>query len=342
MTSNDEYLWRLLSLDNKDIVLLHLNRPLPDGRFATGHMDMLKNMTDWHQRDAVVLVSHEAQLSLDLIKKLPPNVLCFDSVGNIDHEQYGVYFNYFRILQKIETNNPVLRNLLPYTKKSPEYTFDCLLGHVRSHRDFVYNNVHASAFKDQTLVSYFGKTKTWIPGGDVDDAPELKAAANSFDKQLPINLNNLDNSQMWVYYDQPGNPCMMSQLLPWRIYNNSWYSVVTETYPNRAFYTEKTAKVLMAGRIFVMFSGVGALRGLRQAGFQTFGSIIDESYDEIEDDVTRFIQAWQQVERLVVTDPYETYQKVNHIVQHNQQHIMNTDWDNQFVQRVYKFLDLKQ
>ena len=50
--------------------------------------------------------------------------------------------------------------------------------------------------------------------------------------------------------------------------------------------------------------------------------------------------AWQQVEALAQTDPYEIYKKFGHITQHNQQHFMNTDWDDQFRQNVYRLLNI--
>lgn len=340
MYTNDNYFYSFLNLDNKNIGVYHLNRPLPNGEIIKlGEKESLKDIIKYHERDAVILISHEANFSLSLIEDLHENVFGFDCIGNISHKRYCAYFYWFGLMRIIEKTGPALPNLLDYTKKTPEYHFDCLLGNERSHRDFVYNRINSSKFKKLSLTSYFGKTKSWIPGGHIDTDPHLKGAVNSFDQpSLSIDINDLTCSQFWVPYNHYNTTCMMSQLLPWRIYNNSWYSIITESLLEKDIHSEKTAKALLGGRIFVLFSGCGALHSLRQAGFQTFGDIIDESYDNIEDNDLRVAMAWQQVEALAQTNPYNIYKKFDHIIQHNRQHLLNTDWDNQFRQNVYKFL----
>jgi len=63
------------------------------------------------------------------------------------------------------------------------------------------------------------------------------------------------------------------------------FNIVSETvfdYPE-AFCTEKTTQSLMSKRPFIMIGPCGNLQYLRDIGFTTFSSIIDESYDNIED-----------------------------------------------------------
>jgi hypothetical protein len=52
-------------------------------------------------------------------------------------------------------------------------------------------------------------------------------------------------------------------------------------------------------------------------GFKTFDSIIDESYDEVEDTVQRFDLAWQQIRKLSLANPCDVYDKVSLILDHN-------------------------
>ena len=340
MHTNDEYFWNFLNLKNKNIGLYHLNRPLLNLEITEKNLEVFNAEIKWNERDAVILMSHEGNLSLSVVEGLPSNVFCFDVIGNINHKRYCTYFYWFGISRAIEQTGPSMQYLLDHTIKSPRYQFDCLLGKVRPHREFVYNNIDSSDFKDQFLVSYYGKTKTWLPGSDIDANPDLKGSQYNFEElSLSIKINNLNDSAYWVSYNQSDTTCMMSQLLPWRIYNDSWYSIITETFVNFDLHSEKTANALLGGRIFVVFSGKGALRSLRQAGFQTFGDIIDESYDDVDDVDLRHRMAWQQVEFLCQTDPREIYKKFRHITQHNQQHFMNTDWDDQFRQNAYRLLD---
>jgi hypothetical protein len=69
-----------------------------------------------------------------------------------------------------------------------------------------------------------------------------------------------------------------------RNYNNVWnryqIEVVSETDSISNFwFTEKTANCLATGKPFVLVGGRGSLARLQDMGFQTFDSIIDESYD---------------------------------------------------------------
>lgn len=71
----------------------------------------------------------------------------------------------------------------------------------------------------------------------------------------------------------------------YRNYPNIWnryqIEVVAETDTVSGFwFTEKTAKCLATGKPFVLLNGHRTLERLRDMGFETFGSVIDESYDE--------------------------------------------------------------
>jgi hypothetical protein len=73
-------------------------------------------------------------------------------------------------------------------------------------------------------------------------------------------------------------------IVNYRIYRDSWFSVVTETifdYPH-TFRTEKIWKPILMGHPFVVAANRGYLKDLRNAGFKTFGTLVDEHYDEID------------------------------------------------------------
>ena len=66
-------------------------------------------------------------------------------------------------------------------------------------------------------------------------------------------------------------------------FNNSRINVVFETEPTSAsFLTEKTYKAILAKKPLIIVSQQHALKALRKGGYQTFGHIINESYDDIE------------------------------------------------------------
>lgn len=67
------------------------------------------------------------------------------------------------------------------------------------------------------------------------------------------------------------------------IWNRYQIEVVAETDPESDFwFTEKTAKCLATGKPFVLINGKHSLKRLHEMGFETYGSVIDESYDNSE------------------------------------------------------------
>ena len=125
-----------------------------------------------------------------------------------------------------------------------------------------------------------------------------------------------------------GHPISVSQIIPFTIYNQTAYTVIAETcWQNHfSFYTEKTAKPIIARRLFVMFAGRGYLANLRRLGFQTFDSVIDESYDLETDDYVRWRQAWAQVQWLKSQPQARILEQIRPIVEHNFGVMMNTNW----------------
>lgn len=121
-------------------------------------------------------------------------------------------------------------------------------------------------------------------------------------------------------------------------FKNSLVSVVTETIfftdrkfhvsktlPGPIFFSEKTFKPMMMLHPFLLVSRPKSLNALRQRGYKTFDSIIDESYDDEEDDFKRLDKIVNEIKRLSeLTDAgiKEFMIKVKPIVEHNKQHFL--------------------
>ena len=130
----------------------------------------------------------------------------------------------------------------------------------------------------------------------------------------------------------------ISEITPWEIYKQTYYSIVCETNwynpvvnpgkpqvdtPGPFFITEKMAKVLLGRRLFVMFGPMHILEFFREQGFKTFDNIIDESYDECSNIPERFRRAFDQVEYLATLDPKEVLQATEEVRKHNFEHLYN-------------------
>lgn len=71
-------------------------------------------------------------------------------------------------------------------------------------------------------------------------------------------------------------------------YSNTHFSLVSESWGHgHRFISEKIFKPLAFQHPFVVYGTAGTLRFLRESGFETFDHVIDESYDEIVNSVSR-------------------------------------------------------
>ena len=193
-----------------------------------------------------------------------------------------------------------------------DYAFECLLGARREHRDFVMLGLQQSGCLDQGIVTY----RDLFVGHWIDSTPERVAQLFTDTKlQYPYVSANLDPA--WEVKQNMDNS--VSGLVPWEIYNRTWFSVVCETLgQGRTFLSaEKTAKCFQARRLFVVFAIQGFLQQYRDWGFETFGDVIDESYDTESDDVVRWSQAFEQVQWLCEQDLSALLQKLKPRLDHN-------------------------
>jgi len=226
-----------------------------------------------------------------------------------------------------ETSTYFYRHWLPeiLTRLQPFETkyraFDILLGRKKLHRDELYRHTHENPYIG--IITYFNDHNTKI-----DNDPEKWIWEHTGVKII--------NTPEWTvdrvnYY---GFPISLSQIIPVNVYNQTAYSVVAETcfHDNFAFFTEKTSKPIIARRLFVMFAGQNYLANLRKLGFQTFGDIIDESYDQESDALIRWRRAWEQMCWLADQPQAEILERIRPIVEHNFAIMMQTNWTEKFRQ----------
>jgi hypothetical protein len=93
-------------------------------------------------------------------------------------------------------------------------------------------------------------------------------------------------------------------LLASKPYLDTYFSLVTETvfdYPH-SFRTEKIWKPVAIGHPFIVASNSGYYRDLHKLGFKTFGHLIDESFDSIDNGLDRIKRITEVVEDLCNQD----------------------------------------
>jgi hypothetical protein len=159
---------------------------------------------------------------------------------------------------------------------------------------------------DQSIVTY----RTGFPGEVVNEYNKIFADQFPRTKlNWPYVSPNLDPA--WEVSDQVTNH--ISCVSPDNIFQNTHYSIICETLGTGSdfFLSEKTVKAMFAKRVFVMFGPRHFLRRLHELGFQTFDSVLDESYDNELVDEIRYQKAMLQVLRLAY---FLTPEEVNHYV----------------------------
>ena len=105
-------------------------------------------------------------------------------------------------------------------------------------------------------------------------------------------------------------------------YQNSLVSIITETNfeLTELTATEKTWKPAKEKHPFIMVGTAGALRTLREFGFQTFDDFWDESYDEIDDPKRRLFEIVKVCKEIASWTPEQILdfkRRVKPIVDHN-------------------------
>jgi len=165
-------------------------------------------------------------------------------------------------------------------------SFLMLMNLRKAHRDKIYQKLQP--LLDQGICSYVGK------GRHLDNDTDI-------------------NSHTWQRYFNPS----------W--YDSTKFSVVVETNVNGGTWvTEKTFKPLAYFHPFVAWSTPGTLSHIQSLGFETFGHVIDESYDTETNDQHRLNKVCDIVSDLnqsflggiPVFNDAETQKKLQH--NHNQ------------------------
>jgi hypothetical protein len=165
------------------------------------------------------------------------------------------------------------------------------------------------------------------------------------DQAIWSNLDNthgtliklLDSKYEFDFYQKNTTALTHSGFVKYKLFNNDWgeiylnykpyadtyFSLVTETvfdYPY-SFRTEKIWKPIAIGHPFIVASNAGYYRDLHQLGFQTFRNVIDESFDQIDNNQDRLNRIAQVVTDLCQQDLASFLNECYNVCKYNQNHL---------------------
>jgi hypothetical protein len=232
------------------------------------------------------------------------------------------YFNddefLYKSAQKYSNNQSKWNNS---TKKK---TFTFLIRSSKNWRLIVGAEFYSNGYHDISYTSY--NNISFADGFDYldefDDAKQNPLWGDNMDlksiekfKQIiPYSADELDDDAHNSYETHVDD-----------FYSNSYWNLVCETHidienSNGTFITEKTWKPIKHNQPFIILGTVHSLKHLKDMGYKTFGNVIDESYDDEVNAISRYAKIKEVINELSLKTPEELYdinQKVKDNVIHN-------------------------
>jgi len=195
-----------------------------------------------------------------------------------------------------------------FAKIHKPYKFLFLNGRARPHRKYLYERLKRTGVLDRALWTMLdAMPSVWRTFALRKDGIDIMSTPSPL-QRLP------DQYEVAQYRNPVFGPITNRTFLKQELFRQEWgeiylepapyidtyFSLVTETVcaeSDLSFRTEKMAKPLAMGHPFIVAANRGFYRDLRNLGFRTFGHVIDESFDQIEN-------AQERMDRLVtiVTD----------------------------------------
>lgn len=295
--------------------------PFPYDRGYGVQFELRVNQSLIHSDCVVVLCSELHDKTVDFIQRYQNPKIKFFICGNINGIDTSIWMDWFITSSQFYRTNPtVLDKLNPFQVKPKG--FDILLGLGRDHRTLIYNYVNDNNLNNQVLMTYINQNKI----------PSNKDSATWIWETEGVELISPDIK--WTvgeikYYD---HLMSLSQVIPIQIYNQTAFSLVTETNfaDNFVFHTEKIVKPILARRLFIVYGGQHYLKNLHKLGFKTFSDIINESYDNEPDYRKRGQLICEQISYLLQQDQQQILDAIKPIVEHNYRVMIEMDWYGDF------------
>jgi hypothetical protein len=218
-----------------------------------------------------------------------------------------------------------------FDKESKPYKFLFLNGRARPHRKYLYERFRQLGILEQSLWTMLDSRPTISRSFTLPNGIN-QMATNSELRWLPAKYE-VGQYQNTTINPGPANRTFVKN----ELFDNTWgeiylkaepyidtyFSLITETVVEQPwpFRTEKIAKPLAIGHPFIVATSPGYYQDLHRLGFKTFGHVIDESFDSIQNHQDRMERIITIVQDLCQQD-LDSFQKECYTVcKYNQQHL---------------------
>jgi len=194
-----------------------------------------------------------------------------------------------------------------YTKTQKPWRFLFLNGRARPHREAALTKLRSRNLLENSLW-----TNLDSGNGPVRTLPSeyevSRYRANTITDNY-VKFELFDNEWGEIYLEP-------------RPYTNTYFSLVSETVFDMpySFRTEKTWKPILMGHPWITIANQGFYRDMRDLGFQTYGHVIDESFDSIDNGEDRLDRIVDIVQDLCSQDLVSFLKECYNVSKYNQQH----------------------
>jgi hypothetical protein len=239
-----------------------------------------------------------------------------------DYCKTDCYFS--NIVEYTENKAAQLQTALDYKAHRP-YEFLFLNGRLRPHRKYLIDHLRAQGLLSHALWTNLGSQVEMAFTSALDTGKtepiRLLPSEYEIDRAVP-QLTTVPESG-FVKHELFGNT-WGDAIVNSRCYTDTWFSLVTETiydYPY-TFRTEKIWKPILMAHPFVVAANQGYLKDLRAAGFRTFDTLIDESYDRIASPTARIERIIDTVRDISSMGAAKFWEASRDICKYNQQRLV--------------------
>jgi len=258
-----------------------------------------------------------------------------------DYCKTDCYFT--NIVEYSENKQAALLAALKHKQHRP-YDFLFLNGRLRPHRKYLIDGLHMRSLLDRALWTNLCSTvelkfTSRLTTGDTEPI-RLLPPEYEIERAVP-NQGNLAN-EGFVKHHLFGNT-WGDAIVNYQCYTDTWFSLVSETifdYPH-TFRTEKIWKPVLMSHPFIVAANCGYYRDLRNAGFLTFNSIIDESFDLIDRPEDRLARIISVVDDICASGPDKFWTAAQDICKYNRQRLVeyNQEQRSQLPDNLKRYLD---
>jgi hypothetical protein len=218
---------------------------------------------------------------------------------------------------------------------SRPYEFTVLVRLHKSWRAAAMADLHRSGLLDRSIWSYC-ETASSDDGDnpiEVDRISQLRWDTGKFLQGTPYHADQLSNDQR--------NDHSVTLI---EHHRDSYANIVVESQfdvdqSGGSFVTEKTFKPIKHGQMFFVAGGPGSLQRLRDLGYQTFDSVLDNSYDLEPDPTQRWMILKSSIQQAQAQGLHELYLQCLPDIKHNQQLFLSSKQTrlNNLVERIHEY-----